>query len=224
VSRDDDCFACAGIPSEASGLPSHGELAKVGNRNWFPLLQRCLEEFKKPIHELGRLSFWDPHLPIDSRDNIQLAHSASIFHSAATPSSPAPTHAHSTFPGRILQVVSDSGVRQYYPSDHHQSRYILSVTDPSAVTSLPTGPLFESYSDSWLESCEARGLESDARRAVRLAVSPSHGYPRLASLSYPLHVGERFPLNACMISQPHRSCCFRPRCEERWRVRPTAGP
>jgi len=65
-------------------------------------------------------------------------------------------------------VVSDSGVRQYYPSGHHQSRRILSVTDPSAVTSLPTGSLFESYSDSWLKSCEARGLKHTTSRTYKV--------------------------------------------------------
>lgn len=69
-------------------------------------------------------------------------------------------------------------------------------------------------------------LKSNAHRAVRLAVSPSLGYSRLGSLSYTLHVGERFHLNARMISQPTARAAFfytTPRCEDRWRVRATAG-
>jgi hypothetical protein len=78
VCWDHDILACSWISSSTEGLISHGKFAKVGNGNWVPLLKGSLEEFKNPIQEHGRLFFWDPHLPSDSLDNIQLSHPVSF--------------------------------------------------------------------------------------------------------------------------------------------------
>ena len=55
--RDRDSFAGAWISSKARGLTSHNELAKVGDRDWFPFLQGALEKFKISIQQRNRHFF-----------------------------------------------------------------------------------------------------------------------------------------------------------------------
>jgi hypothetical protein len=58
--RNHDLLACLWISSRAGVLTSHAELAKVGDRDGFSLLQGRLEECKKPIQQRRRFFFRDP--------------------------------------------------------------------------------------------------------------------------------------------------------------------
>ena len=69
-----DWLACFWISSRAGVLPSHGEGAKFGDRDRFPLLQGGLEEFKKPIQHRGRVCFRDPGFLMDAMSDVLLLH------------------------------------------------------------------------------------------------------------------------------------------------------
>ena len=69
-----DVLACFWISSRAGLLTSHGERAKAGDREGFSLLQSCLEEFKKPIEQRGRVFFRDPGFLMDAVSDILLLH------------------------------------------------------------------------------------------------------------------------------------------------------
>src|ERR1051326_5152299 len=69
-----DWLACFWISSKARVLPSHGETAKFGDRDRFPLLQGGLEEFKNPIQQHGRICFRYPGFLMDAVSNVLLLH------------------------------------------------------------------------------------------------------------------------------------------------------
>jgi hypothetical protein len=72
--RDHDVLAGLWISSFARSLAPHGERAKVGDSEGFSLLQVCLEEFKNPIQERGRVFFRDPGFLMDAVSDLNLSH------------------------------------------------------------------------------------------------------------------------------------------------------
>jgi hypothetical protein len=71
---DHDGFACARIPSKASGfLPNH-KLSKAGDGNRLPSLKSGFEEFKNPIQQRGRFFFRDPRFLMNTLSNVLLLH------------------------------------------------------------------------------------------------------------------------------------------------------
>jgi hypothetical protein len=76
--RNHDLLACLWISSRAGVLTSHAELAKVGDRDGFSLLQGRLEECKKPIQQRRRFFFRDPGFLMNAVGNLHLLHLVSF--------------------------------------------------------------------------------------------------------------------------------------------------